>query len=70
MNTVGSARKIADVPLMNPDDVAKRLKAGEALNYFGPCAGWHRGELEKRGIALTALATRYNGTLYRLSLVP
>lgn len=64
-----SLEKVTDVPLMSPDDVAKRLKAGEAMNYFGPCAGWHRGELEKRGITFTALATRYNGTLYRLSIV-
>lgn len=63
-----SLEKIADVPLMNPDEVVKRLKAGEAMNYFGPCAGWHRGELEKRGVTFTAFATRFNGTLYRLSL--
>ena len=64
-----SLEKIADVPIMNPDEVAKRLKAGEAMNYFGPCTGWHRGELEKRGIAFTPIATRYNGTLYNLTIL-
>ncbi len=60
--------KVTPVPLTTPDAIADRLKAGEAIHYFGMRAGWHHVELERRGVSFEPIATRFNGTLYRLSM--
>jgi mannosyltransferase len=62
--------KVTPVPLTTPDAIAERLKAGEAIHYFGMRAGWHHVELERRGVTFEPIATRFNGTLYRLAWKP
>ncbi len=62
--------KVTPVPLTTPDAIADRLKAGEAIHYFGMRTGWHHVELERRGVKFEPIASRYNGTLYRLSMKP
>lgn len=63
-----SLAKVTPVPLTTPDAIADRLKIGESIHYFGMRSGWHHVELEQRGIRFEPVATRFNGTLFRLSV--
>jgi hypothetical protein len=60
--------KVTPVPLTTPDAIAKRLQSGESIHFFGMRAGWHHVELERRGVTFEPIATRFNGTLYRLTI--